>query len=79
MDPASPKNDPPLMDKLLNGDSEEFIKFVKTGERPVPKVVIKPVEVPKQPAITIEVVTQSKVEEIDVSNMTWEEYCELNP
>jgi hypothetical protein len=73
------KNDPPLMDKLLNGDSEEFIKFVKTGERPVPKVVIKPVEVPKQPAITIEVVTQSKVEEIDVSNMTWEEYCELNP
>jgi hypothetical protein len=73
------KNDPPLMDKLLNGDSEEFIKFVKTGERPVPKVVIKPVEVPKQPAITIEVVTQSKVEEVDVSNMTWEEYCELNP
>jgi hypothetical protein len=73
------KNDPPLMDKLLNGDSDEFIKFVKTGERPVPKVVIKPVEVLKQPAITIEVVTQSKVEEIDVSNMTWEEYCELNP
>ena len=73
------KNDPSLMDKLLNGDSEEFIKFVKTGERPVPKVVIKPVEVPKQPAITIEVVTQSKVEEVDYSEMTWEEYCELNP
>jgi hypothetical protein len=73
------RNDPAIMDQLMEGDSEEFIKFVKTGERPVPKVVIKPVEVVIQPTITIEVVAEPKVGEVDFSEMTWEEYCELNP
>jgi hypothetical protein len=73
------RNSPSLMDELMDGDSEDFIKFVRMGERPVPKVVIKPVEVPKQPAITIEVKVEPKAGEVDFSEMTWEEYCELNP
>ena len=73
------RNDPVIMDQLMDGDSEEFIKFVKTGERPVPKVVIKPVEVVKTSTITIEVKVEPKAGEVDFSEMTWEEYCELNP
>jgi hypothetical protein len=73
------RNNLSLMDELITGDSEDFIKFVRMGERPVPKVVIKPVEVPKQSAITIEVKVEPKAGEVDFSEMTWEEYCELNP
>lgn len=73
------RNSPSLMDELMDGDSEDFIKFVRMGERPVPKVVIKSVEVVKTPTVTIEVKVEPKAGEVDFSEMTWEEYCELNP
>lgn len=70
------RNNPNIMDTLIESDSEDFKKFLKNGERPqlVEKVQMK--QVTKQ-LVATEEKNEYKSEEIDTSNMTWEEYCAL--